>query len=154
MKKHLHFATLGLLVALLAVQFVPPPRNAGAAEGTASIVTIHPVPDEVRKILARSCYDCHSNTTRYPWYAAVQPVGWWLNRHVAEGKAHLNFSEFAAYDPKHAVRKLRQVSDEVTGRSMPLKSYLWMHGEARLTGPDIALLARWADDLADTLEAP
>lgn len=153
MRKILRISGLSLLLALVAVQFVRSPRNAGVAEGPSSIVAIHPVPADVRRILARSCYDCHSNSTKYPWYAAVQPAGWCLNRHVTAGRGELNFSEFAAYSRKRAVRKLNHVADEVRERHMPLKSYLLMHGEAKLTDADIALVSNWAEDLANGIEA-
>lgn len=153
MKKALRFAALGLLLAFTGAQFFRSPRNDGPADGPQSILEQHPVPDEVRKILQRACYDCHSNHTAYPWYASIQPVAWWLNRHVREGKAELNFSEFAAYDPKRAVRKLQATADEVLDRHMPLKSYLLMHRDAKLTDADVALLTQWAEDLADELES-
>ncbi len=153
MRKVLRISGLGLLLALVAGQFVRSPRNVGLAEGLPSIVTLHPVPAGVRTILQRACYDCHSNNTAYPWYATVQPVGWWLNRHVTGAKAELNFSEFAAYSPKRAVRKLNHVADEVRERNMPLKSYLWLHGEAKLTEADIALVAGWAEGLAAEIES-
>lgn len=153
MRKVLRISGLGLLLAFAAGQFVRSPRNVGLAEGLPSIVTLHPVPAGVRNILQRACYDCHSNNTAYPWYTAVQPVGWWLNRHVTEAKSELNFSEFATYSTKRAVRKLNHVADEVRERHMPLKSYLWLHGEAKLTAADIALLTTWAEDLADELES-
>ena len=152
MKKALRSAALGLLVAFMAVQFIRSPRNAGISEGPSSIGTVHPVPADVRQILSRACYDCHSDKTHYPWYASVQPVGWWLNRHVTAGKGELNFSAFATYNTKRAVRRLQAVADEVTERRMPLKSYLLMHGEAKLTAADIALVARWAENLAAELE--
>jgi hypothetical protein len=81
----------------------------------------------------------------------VQPVGWWLGWHVRQGKRELNFSEFTAYSAKRAVRKLRHVAEEVSGHEMPLKSYLLMHSEARLSAADRKLLADWADGLADEL---
>ena len=152
MKKALRYTGLGLLVLLIAVQFYRSPRNEGLAEGPQSIVVQHQVPADIQKILRRACYDCHSNRTVYPWYANVQPVAWWLNQHVAEGRADLNFSEFAGYDTKRAVRRLQSVADEVWDRHMPLKSYLLMHPEAKLTDADVALLSRWAEDLADELE--
>lgn len=153
MKKALRIAALGLLVLLVAIQFYRSPRNAGVAEGPQSIVVQHQVPADVREILRRACYDCHSNQTTYPWYAAVQPVAWWLNDHVSEGKAELNFSEFAAYDRKRAVRRLQSVADEVIDRHMPLKSYLLMHREAKLSDADVGLLSQWAEDLAEELES-
>lgn len=153
MKRTVQLFGVGLLVVLIALQFVPVPRNAGPAEGPSSLVAAQPVPAEVQAILRRACYDCHSNHTNYPWYAAVQPVGWWLNDHVTEGKGELNFSEFATYSTKRVVRKLRSTADEVRERHMPLKSYLLMHGEAKLTDADVTLLATWAEDLADEIES-
>lgn len=152
-KKILRFSGISLLVVLGALQFYRSPRNTGATEGPESIVAREKVPANVRQILARACYDCHSNHTKYPWYAAVQPVAWWLNDHVAEGKSELNFSSFAGYETKRAVRKLRSVADEVHERHMPLKSYLLAHPEAKLTDADVALLTTWAEDLADEIES-
>jgi hypothetical protein len=153
MKKALRFTGLGLLVALIAVQFYRSPRNTGVAEGPQSIVGQHPVPADVRKILRRACYDCHSNHTTYPWYAAVQPVAWWLDAHISRGKSEINFSDFTAYDAKRAVRRLQATADVVLERHMPLKSYLLLHREAKLTDAEVALVVQWAEDLADEIES-
>jgi len=152
-KQVLRFTGFGLLLVLAALQLHRSPRNTGLPEGPESIVAREQVPAGVRQILARSCYDCHSNHTKYPWYAAVQPVAWWLNDHVTEGKSELNFSAFAGYDAKRAVRKLHAVADEVHERHMPLKSYLLAHPEAKLTDADVALVTAWAEDLADEIES-
>ncbi len=152
MKKALRLTLLGLAGGLLGMQFVRSPRNEGDPEGPSSIVAQQAVPVPVKQILQRACYDCHSNRTVYPWYASVQPVGWWLNQHVTEAKAELNFSEFAAYDTKRAVRKLQATADEVHDRGMPLKSYLLIHRDARLTDAEVTLVTQWAEDLADRLE--
>jgi hypothetical protein len=151
MKKALRLTVFALAGGLLGMQFVRSPRNEGEPEGPASIVRQHAVPVPVKQILQRACYDCHSNRTVYPWYTSIQPVGWWMNKHVTEAKADLNFSEFAAYDTKRAVRRLQSVADEVHDRSMPLKSYLLMHRGARLTDAEVALVTQWAEDLADRL---
>jgi hypothetical protein len=152
-KKILRFTGIGLLLVLVALQFIRSPRNTGVTEGPQSLVAREKVPAGVRQILARACYDCHSNHTKYPWYAAVQPVAWWLNDHVTEGKSELNFSEFATYTTKRAVHKLQSVADEVHERHMPLKSYLLAHPEAKLTDADIALVKTWAEDLAAEIES-
>jgi uncharacterized membrane protein len=151
MKKVVRPIVLGLAVGLIGLQFYRSPRNEGVAEGPSSIVAQHAVPAPVKEILQRACYDCHSNHTVYPWYASVQPVAWWLNQHVEEGKAELNLSDFTRYDGKRAVRKLQAVADEVREHSMPLKSYLWVHREARLTDAERTLVTNWAEDLADEL---
>ena len=153
MKKALRNTGLGLAVALLAAQFFQPARNLGEPEGPQSIVVQHKVPAEVQQILRRSCYDCHSNRTVYPWYASVQPVAWWLNEHIVDGKRELNFSDFAGYDTKRAVRRLQSTADEVRERHMPLPSYLLAHREARLSDADVTRLTTWAEDLADELES-
>jgi hypothetical protein len=112
---------------------------------------LYPPPPEVREILATSCYDCHSNQTRYPWYAGVQPVGWWLAHHIADARQVLNFAEFGTYSPKRQARRLEALVDEVRDRTMPLKSYAFIHRAARLTDAQIAALCHWAEATQDRL---
>ncbi len=150
MKKS-HVAGIALAGVLAGIQFIRPPSNAGVAEGPQSIVNVRKVPDNVRAILRRSCYDCHSDQTHYPWYSAIQPVAWWLDSHVRDGKSAVNFSRFGAYPPRNAVRKLEAVSNEVHDATMPLPSYLLIHRDARLSPADAAALESWADDLADEI---
>jgi hypothetical protein len=152
MKKALKLTGLVLGVAFVAIQFVRPERNLGEPEGPQSIVAVHAVPAEVREILRRSCYDCHSNRTAYPWYAEVQPVRWWLDSHISDGKRHLNFSEFGRYDADRARRKLDEIVDTVLARSMPLESYTWVHRDAVLSPDQMKLVADWAEALYDEIE--
>lgn len=135
---------LGFGIVLLAAQAYRPMSNHGTVAGPNHISTKAPVPAEVEAILTRSCYDCHSNRTNYPWYANVQPVGWWLEKHVRDGKRHLNFSEFATYTTKRATRKLEETAEEVREHAMPLSSYTWVHRDAKLSEADIKTLADWA----------
>ncbi|MDO8993416.1 MAG: heme-binding domain-containing protein, partial [Daejeonella sp.] len=86
-----------LLVILVAIQFVQPARNQSVQASTGGIASVISVPENVQAILQNSCYDCHSNNTRYPWYAGLQPGAWWLASHIDEGKAQLNFDEFGNY---------------------------------------------------------
>ena len=145
---------LGLAVILVAIQFVRPARNESAGPGPNDIAAKHPVPADVAALLRRACYDCHSNNTKYPWYAAVQPVGWWLASHVNDGKRHLDFSAFAAYTPKRAKTKAGEIVDEVEQKKMPLRSYTWAHPEARLTPAEIRLVVAWAEDLEAEINPP
>ncbi|HVT73170.1 MAG TPA: heme-binding domain-containing protein [Lacunisphaera sp.] len=147
MKRLLPRLAAGLGVALLLAQLWRPPRNESPAGGPADIAAKHPVPPAVLDLLHRACYDCHSNHTRYPWYANVQPVRWWLDHHINEGKQHLNFSEFGAYADQRAAKKLDELIDEVEGHTMPLPSYTWIHRDARLSPADVKLLTAWADGL-------
>jgi hypothetical protein len=140
-----------LALGLVAIQFVRPARNIASAPSPDDLLVTHPVPADVRRTLEQACYDCHSNTTHYPWYAAVQPVAWWLDYHVRSGKEHLNFSEFGAYSAKRAARKLDTLVNEVEQGGMPLPSYTWLHPEARLTAEQKKQLTAWADALHDQL---
>jgi len=142
----------GLFILLAAAQFVRPVKNQSSGVSPTDITLKHPVPPEVKAVLEHACYDCHSNRTHYPWYAEVQPVAWWLDSHIKDGKRHLNFSEFDAYDSKRAAKKLRQISDEMEQHDMPLKSYTWMHPEARLTPAQITKVADWVENLAQEME--
>ena len=143
---------LGLAAVLVAIQFIRPHQNIAPGGRTADdfIARFNP-PPAVRTVLETACYDCHSNTTRYPWYAQVQPVGWWLAQHIADGKEALNFSEFGAYSAKRQARKLNLISDQVTDRAMPLPSYTWIHRDARLTDAQVAAVTDWIDALYDKL---
>jgi hypothetical protein len=145
---------LVLLLLLAAAQFVRPARNLSAATSPNDITVKHPVPAETLAVLQRACYDCHSNNTRYPWYAEVQPVRWWLDSHIKDGKRHLNFSEFDTYSAKRAGKKLEETVKEVEQHSMPLKSYTWVHTDARLTPAEIKLLTDWAGALRKQIGGP
>lgn len=148
-KRLLKGSALAICAAFVGIQFIRPPRNDGDPEGPRSIVATHPVPGNVRAILQRSCYDCHSDRTSYPWYAEVQPVRWWLESHIREGKEHLNFSAFGSYGARRSIRALDEIVDTVLARSMPLKSYTWVHRDAVLTKAEIDAVADWAEGLID-----
>lgn len=138
---------LGLVAVLVVIQFIRPSKNISDIPSENDIRVKHAVPDNVLSILKRACYDCHSNNTNYPWYAEVQPVGWFLANHVNEGKEELNFSEFGTYSAKRARHKLEELAELVEDREMPLESYTLMHKDAVLTQPEAEMLINWANDL-------
>lgn len=144
----------GLLVVFLAMQAVRPAKNQSAPSvfaGKDDIVATDPTTPEVRRILEKSCYDCHSNHTEYPWYSQVQPVGWWLAYHIKGGKRALNFSEFASYSSKRKGKKLEAICDEVRDHGMPLTSYTLIHRDARLSEAQVTQLCQWAENLQEKL---
>jgi len=145
---------LGLVVLFLALQAIRPAKNLSATApftGKDDITVLFPTPPKVRQILATSCYDCHSNATHYPWYAEVQPVGWWLASHVKEARQKLNFAEFGQYTRKRQIKKLGSVADEVREGGMPLKSYTFIHRNAQLSAVQVDTLRRWAEATGDKL---
>jgi hypothetical protein len=97
------------------------------------------MPAEVSAILDRSCRDCHSNDTRWPWYSNVAPVSWWVIDHVDHARSHFNFSEWARYNSREQQRLLEQACELVSKGAMPLPSYLWMH-DAEMSPRDVRTL--------------
>jgi len=152
MKKKLKTAGLLLLAVLLLMQFYRPARNQ-SNDNTNAISKKFPVPDSVETILKTSCYDCHSNSTVYPWYAEIQPVRMWLDHHIDEGKEHLNFSEFASYRVNKQYHAIKDVSKAVKKDEMPISSYTLIHTYAKLSAQQSALLVNWADSITANIKA-
>lgn len=143
---------IGLLVVLVIIQFIRPDMNKDDSPQPNDISKVYTVPQEVQTILHSVCYDCHSNKTTYPWYFNIQPLAWWLDSHIEEGKGHLNFSIFGTYEPKKQAHKMEEVAEMVENKEMPLKSYTWTHEEARLKQEERELLINWAKQMqADIL---
>jgi hypothetical protein len=153
LKKILKRIFLFLLLVFIIIQFIRPEKNKAAGISKNDISTLYPVPANVQSILKTSCYDCHSNNTAYPWYAQVQPVAWWLNNHIQDGKKDLNFSEFASYSIRRQYRKLEEVNELVEKNAMPLDSYLWIHKDAKLDEQQKLTLANWVNAVRDTIRA-
>ena len=137
------------VVLLAAIQFIHPAKNISTEISAAKIIA----PAEVEQILKTSCNDCHSNNTIYPWYNNIQPVAWWLNHHVDEGKHELNFDEFAAYKPRKQYHKMEELEEMVNEDEMPLPSYLLVHKDAVLNAQQKELLIDWSKSIRADLEA-
>lgn len=131
-----------------AIQFIQPARNKSGQVFDTDITRIYPTPENVRTILTKACYDCHSNNTQYPWYAYVQPGGWWLAKHVKDGKKELNLQEFALYSNRKKAGKLRAIGGSIKDGSMPLGSYKLLHPEARLTAGERAAILQWLNNIS------
>jgi hypothetical protein len=134
-----------LLLAFIAIQFFQPDKNNNSVAFTNDISAVAVVPAPINHLLQQACYDCHSNNTRYPWYTNIQPVGWWLNGHINNGKRHLNFNEFATYAPDKQREKLDEIISSQREGWMPLNSYTWIHKDARLTATQRQQIITWAE---------
>jgi hypothetical protein len=143
---------IALVIILVAIQFIRPKRNVSNAPDPNDIANVYPVPTNVDSILKPACMDCHSNHTRYPWYTNIQPVGWWLQNHINDGKKELNFSEFGAYPKKKQAHKLKEVAEQVQKGHMPLDSYLWIHKDGVLDQQHKDILINWATNLQHQIE--
>ena len=142
---------LALLIVFIAIQFIQPAHNTSGQVLPTDITKTINVPDRVLGILKNSCYDCHSNNTRYPWYVYIQPMGWVMARHVRNGKENLNFSDFGSYSQRKQANKLRAIETSVEEGSMPLSSYTVMHTDARLSVGDKKVIADWVSNAKDSL---
>lgn len=131
-------ATLGLLfLALVGIQFMPVDRS------NPPVTLVVDAPPEVMSILRRSCFDCHSNETVWPWYSRVAPMSWKVVDHVHEGREHLNFSTWDQNDAEDRAEIVEEIWEEVAKGAMPMPNYLRLHAEARLSEADLAALKAW-----------
>ena len=116
-----------------------------------SIEQKYNTPENVQAILKKACFDCHSNNTVYPWYSHIQPIGFWLNNHINEGKEELNFSEFNSYENKKARKKMEKVISSQEKGWMPLSSYTLIHKDATLTSTEKTIIIDWAKSVQQLL---
>jgi hypothetical protein len=142
---------LGLLVVLIVIQFIPTKKNQTSIVSENAIDKKYNTPENVQAILKKACYDCHSNNTVYPWYSHIQPVGFWLDNHVNEGKEKLNFSEFNAYEKKKAVKKMKKVVSSQEKKWMPLSSYTLIHKDAILSSDEKKTFIDWSNSVLQEL---
>lgn len=122
-----------ILVAFILMQFFPIDKLNPEINPDMDFVNTKKPSVAVTKILKSSCYDCHSNETRYPWYADIAPSSWFLKNHVNEGRVSLNFSTWATYEPKRQLHKIDEMVELVEKDEMPLESYILGHQDAKMT---------------------
>jgi hypothetical protein len=137
-----------IIIALIVIQFFRPKRNISE---TPAQYAITQVPADVEEVFKTSCYDCHSNNTAYPWYNNIQPVAWWLDKHVKDGKRHLNFDIFDSVTTARKIKKLKNISSTIKKDEMPLSSYTLIHRNAILNQQQKDLVIHWADSLVAEL---
>lgn len=142
MKKFLKYFLITALIALVVIQFIRPDRNDGGYEAVMHFEKDTRPSVEVAGILKENCYDCHSDHTRYPWYAEIAPFSYWLNDHIKHGKGHFNVSAWESYSVKKKDHKLEELIEMVKEEEMPLDSYTWLHDD--LTEAERKLLIQWA----------
>jgi hypothetical protein len=146
MRKGFKIAGISLIGILIVIQFFRPENNHAPIDPRVDMIMVVQPPDSIANIFRGSCYDCHSNQTRYPWYNKIQPVSWFLNKHIKEGKKELNFSGYGELDKTGRIRILVKICEELEGGDMPLQSYKLIHKEARLGQDEVALICTWIDE--------
>jgi hypothetical protein len=144
---------LGLAIVFAGMQLVRPDRTNPPVNAVQSVQAAAKVPPEVDAVLRRSCFDCHSSETRWPWYSGVVPMAWGVANHVKEGRAKFSFSDWGTYPPRKRVAILEKMCDEVREGGMPLREYLWLHRDATLSEADWKSVCDWSMEEADRLTA-
>jgi len=141
-----------VLILLIGAQFLGADRTNPPSKSGASLLAQKSTPPEVGAILERSCRDCHSNETRWPWYSHIAPISWVLLQHVNAGRDRMNYSMWTSYDSDDQDKFLNGMCSLPKKGRMPLPSYLWIHRDARLSDADIKTLCAWSDKMRDTLQ--
>jgi hypothetical protein len=144
MKKLKKYSYLFFLLFVVVLQFIKP-NTENPPEDSSKFVTSHlQIPDMVFSRLEKSCFDCHSNRTVWPWYSRISPIVYLINHDVAGGRKHLNFSEWGNYDKKRMIKKLEEIESEIRENEMPPAIYPSMHSDAKLSESDRKMIGDWA----------
>ncbi len=151
MKRVIKIVLTVIVILFVGIQFMPRDHNQSSAIPVNDMTKIYSVPAKVDAILKKSCYDCHSNNTSYPFYARIQPMRYMMDGHVRRGKEDLNFNEFGAYSSRKQRSKLRAIGESLEEGSMPLSSYTLIHRNAVLSKEDKTLLMNWVKLTSDSL---
>jgi hypothetical protein len=141
-----------VLAVFIVLQFFRPAKN-NSGDTHKNIATLYEVPPHVDSILQRSCMDCHSNKTVYPWYDQVQPVAWWVSGHIRNGKRHLNFDTYASMRIAMQKKRMEDCLEQLKDDEMPLGSYTLIHRNAILTQADKDTLSSWCQGIIDQIKA-
>ena len=153
MKKTLKRVLIALIAVFVIIQFFRIDKSVPEYNAADDFLNLNAAPAEVAELMRAACYDCHSYETKYPWYANVAPVSWWLKGHIDEGRRKLNYSTFGTRTKEKQAEKIEESGEAVTEGWMPLNSYKWGHPEARLTDAQRLLIGNWLLSLALTESA-
>jgi len=136
--KTVRLGLIGSCVVLVAMQLIRPERSNPPVKPESALDAQYEVPAEVERILERACADCHSNRTKWPWYSQVAPVSWLLADHVKDGRRHMNLDDLSEDV------SVKDICKELRLGTMPMKGYLLLHPEAKLSGAEIQAVCAWA----------
>lgn len=129
-----------IIVAFLgfaAIQFVRPSLQ------NPPVTAELQAPPEVKRVLRNSCYDCHSNETRLPWFDRIAPAYWLAAHDVNEARAHLNFSEIGKLPAAKQKAMLYEAVNQVQLGAMPLPRYTLIHPHAQIAAEDLDILKNY-----------
>ena len=144
LRKILKITVIVLVIGFIAVQFVRPDFSNPPVTDAETLTASTSVPPNVQQILRRSCFDCHSHETQYPWYSKVTPFNWFLAGHIRDGRREVNMSIWNTYSAEKKIRKLDEICEQVEKGEMPISSYLLIHPSAKLSDADRKAICDWS----------
>ena len=136
----LKIALIIVAVIIIAIQFIPVRRTNPPVTAELN------APVEIMSVFKKSCYDCHSNETEWPWYSYIAPVSWLVSSDVKDGRLHLNFSKWGNFSRKDIAKMKEEIWEEIERGKMPLGKYIFMHPEAELDQEKKDLIKEWAGE--------
>lgn len=143
LKKILKILVVALFIGFVAIQFVRPEKTNPPVNPSETMQAAMQVPENVQTVLKRSCSDCHSHETVYPFYSNIAPISWQVIDHINDGRKHLNFSVWNTYEAKKKKRKLEEICEQLQSGEMPMSQYTLIHREAIVSADDIKIVCDW-----------
>jgi hypothetical protein len=143
LRKIIKWMLIVIVCLFILIQVKRPARTNPAVDESQTIFARTQMTPQVAAIFNRSCVDCHSNKSVWPWYTNVAPISWFIVDHVNTGRKNMNLSEWGKLDSGRQDRKLRQICDEVTDGAMPLSTYTPLHPGSKLSPADVKTLCDW-----------
>ena len=138
-----------LIVLLVGLQFIRPNKQENEQVNRYDIIYANNPPKEVATLLQLTCYDCHSNQTRQYWYSNISPVAWLVDKDIKNGREKLNFSDWEKYSYDLKIDYAGEIMLQMYEGKMPIKEYLWMHKEARLSKQQQNKITEWINSLVE-----
>jgi len=149
--KILKYLLYGIIAIFFLIQFVPADLPENSDDVSNDIILTENAPEDVKLILKKACYDCHSNQTMYPWYSYVAPVSWLVEKDTKEGRDELNFSDWAELSKRKKIKILNEMAEEVEEKKMPIEIYTVIHRDAILSDDEISTITNWTKSLSDKI---
>jgi hypothetical protein len=143
MKRFFKWFAITAVLFLVVAQLVPVDRTNPVVDPSKTLFATKAVPANAESILQRSCVECHSNETHWPWYSRVAPASWLLASDVHGARHKMNFSEWSGYTDRQKQDKIDGICDEVGSGDMPPLDYTMIHHGAVLSQQERDVLCKW-----------